>query len=234
MMITTKRKQLGAVLIGSILLLTGCARTEQTPLDRMIPHNVIAQTVDFSDSPEDIARHYTPDGQNWLRMAFPEPAHRDYALKHIGKKAPNVVYTPMKGKSTDLESLSGHTILYFTQTGTGVTKEMDTHMSNFQREHKDINVLAVYPNDTSESLKAYEDTHGLKIDESQTVIGDDAVALANLFSVDTYPLLVYVDDTQTIAYTAVGFRDLVYLNDHAESAFGDHPFYKWIDVSFEA
>lgn len=225
-------------LIGLLALtgmfLGGCQVSDQAPLDRVRPHEIIAQSIDFSESPDAIASHYTEDGQNWLRMAFPDVSHRHFALKSIGKAVPNVDYTTLKGSKASLGDIKNNTLIYFTQSGSGIVNEMNEHMEAFKKEHKDIDVLTVYLKDTEDTLAAYEAREGIAIDPDMTVIGKGGETLQQAFDAVHMPLLIYVDHTQTIAYTAIGFRDLVYLNDHAESAFGEHPFYNWMNVDFDA
>lgn len=216
------------------LLLSGCATDSyQAPDDKDAPHRIIAEVVDFEAEPAEIEMHYTRTGQDWLRMSFPEPTHREYAVKHIGRHVPDVTFTTLKGTEHSLRDIKEPTIFYFTQTDSSITKEMAGYMETFQNEHKDVAIYTLYPTDVANEVEKFYEDNALTFDESIIAVGDDVSPLIEGFSITESPLLVYVDETQTISYTAIGFRDLVFMNDHADAAFGEHRFYEWMDINFE-
>lgn len=229
-----KFEKLMSFTLLSGVLLAGCSSgTEQAPGSKIAPHEMIAEVVDFEAEVADIEMQYTKEGQDWLRMSFPDLNHRAYALKHIGKRAPDVTFTTLKGQEISLQKIDEPTILYFTQTGSGITKEMAGYMDAFQSERDDITVYSVFPSDDAASVKTFYDENTNAFDEGVIVAGEEATGITEALNVSDLPLLVYVDETQTISYTAIGFRDLVFMKDHAETAFGEHRFYEWMDVTFE-
>jgi len=228
-----KIAKLAGIAMLSTVILMACKDSNQAPGDLPPAHLIIAETVDFDAEPSSIEAHYTEEGQNWLRMAFPDLTHRHYALKHIGKQAPDVSFKTVNNKEHVVREIDEPTIFYFTHTASEVTKEMAGYMETFQKEREDIDVYSIYPYDDVTSVESFYKDNNLDFDKDHVAVGEQAVNLSLSLDVYDVPLLVYVDETQTISYTAVGFRDLVFLNDHAESAFGEQPFYKWIDVPFE-
>lgn len=233
-MTSSKYGKLISFALLSGLFLAGCSSaTEQAPGSEIAPHEVIAEVVDFEGEVADIEMQYTKEGQDWLRMSFPDLDHRAYALKHIGKHVPDVAFTTLKGQDISLQDIDEPTIFYFTQTGSGITEEMAGYMDTFQNERDDIAVYSIFPSDDAASVKTFYDENTNAFDEDLIVVGKEATAITEAFSVSNLPLLVYVDETQTISYTAIGFRDLVFMKDHAETAFGEHRFYEWMDVEFE-
>lgn len=233
-MIQRTHKGLLGVALLTGLLLAGCTNSsQQAPGDELAPHRIIAEVIDYEAEPVDIETKYSKEGQDWLRMSFPDMRHREYALKHIGKEAPKVSFTTLKDKEMSLESISDPTILYFTQTDSSITKEMAGYMDTFQQENKGIDVYSLYPADDAKAVESFYEENDLKYDASLIGVGEEVSELVEAFKVEDTPLMVYIDETQTISYTAIGFRDLVFMNDHAESAFGERPFYRFIDVNFE-
>lgn len=230
-----KYGKITAFALLSVLFLTGCSSgSQQAPGDETQPHSLIAEVVDFDADASDIEMQYTEEGQDWLRMSFPDLDHRAYALKQIGKHVPDVSFTTLKGQDVSLHEIKEPTVLYFTQTGSGITKEMAGYMDAFQSEYGDINVYSIYPEDDATEIKTFYDENTNTFDEDKIVAGNEAAGLVESFDVSELPLLVFIDETQTISYTAIGFRDLVFMKDHAESAFGEHRFYEWIDVDFDS
>lgn len=217
---------LGSMVLVSLSLI-GCA-----PSDELAPHDLIEDKIDFNQSPEEIQKHYTKEGQDWIRMLFPDENQRSFALKNIGRQAPDVSFLSLNNEEHSLQEVSGDTILYFTKLDSDITTEMDEHIQTFKKENEDITVYHIYANNKPEDIKDYLTNQDLKIDDSYVVSKDQSTDLADAFNVEDIPLLVYIDDTHTVSYIATGFRDLVFLNDHAEAAFGDEPFYEFIDIAF--
>jgi len=217
---------LGSMVLVSLSLI-GCA-----PSDELAPHDLIEDKIDFNQSPEEIQKYYTKEGQDWIRMLFPDENQRSFALKNIGRHAPDVSFLSLNNEEQSLQEVSGDTILYFTKIDSDITTEMDEHMQAFKKENEGITVYHIYANNEPEDITDYLTNQDFKIDDADIISKNGATELVDAFNIEDIPLLVYIDDTHTVSYTATGFRDLVFLNDHAEAAFGDEPFYEFIDITF--
>lgn len=222
-------------LVAITLTLTGCARgsSDKTgDLTAISPHKVISQVVDFTAEPEEIMVNYTEEGINILRMSFPDKLMRDYAVTLIGKQAPKVTMTTLSDKKIALQEQKQSTVLNITKVDNPITEEMSAYIDEFETNHSDITVISVYPHDSEKDVKDFYKKQGLKLDPDKVVVGksDDVV---KAFGAEYVPSIFYLDETNTISYVSVGFRDLVFLEDYAEIAFGDTRFYDYINLPVE-
>lgn len=229
-----KRKTIGWLtsIFAIILTLTGCSSDESVDALDVSPYKLIAQVVDFTSEPEEIMTHYTEEGLNMLRMSFPDKLMRDYAVTLIGKETPNVTMTTMSNKKIELQNQEKPTVLNVTKTGNPITEEMAAYIDEFEKKHSEITVISVYPHDSEKDVKDFYNKQGVNLDPDKVVVGNSE-SIVKAFGTEYVPSIFYLDKTNTISYVSVGFRDLVFLEDYAEIAFGDSRFYDYINVPVE-
>lgn len=219
------------------LLLAGCQGndTKEAQPTSEAPYVQISETVDFESEPTTILSSYSEEGQNWIRMTYPDVNQRDVAIRLIGRQAMDVTFTSIGGKTLSREDFIGEqTLLVITKTGSSVTEEMADYLDDFKDKHPEINVFEFYPNDSLEQVKAFKKEFGGTYHTATIMAGDnskEALAIAESYNASYLPMLVYVDETGTISYVSLGYRDEVYLEDAIETAFGSQKLYDYIQTS---
>ena len=219
------------------LLLAGCQgnnlKEAQTTGDA--PYVQISKTVDFESEPMTILSSYSEEGQNWIRMTYPDVNQRDVAIRLIGRQALDASFTTIGGKTLTREDFIGEkTLLVITKTGSSVTEDMADYLDDFKEKHPDITVFEFYPNDGAEQVKAFKKEFGNAYNTASIMAGDnskEALAIAESYNASYLPMLVYIDETGTISYVSLGYRDEVYLEDAVETAFGSQKLYDYIQTS---
>ena len=195
----------------------------------------ISETVDFESEPATILSSYSEEGQNWIRMTYPDVNQRDVAIRLIGRQAMDVTLTSISGKTLSREDFVGQqTLLVITKTGSSVTEEMAGYLDDFKDKHPEINVFEFYPNDGLEQVKAFKKEFGGTYHTASIMAGDnskEALTIAESYDVSYLPMLVYIDETGTISYVSLGYRDEVYLEDAVETAFGSQKLYDYIQTT---
>lgn len=224
---------LSIALIGAIFV-AGCTQKDDFAPDEVVPHTYIAEVVDFNSSPSEIEENYSKEGRDWLRMSFPDVEQRNYALQWIGREVPKESFTTLNNKEFNLDDISKDTIIHFAHTEREVTKEMASYIDEFQKEHPDIELLSIYPYEDADTVETFYKENKLTYNPELLAVGEENLgALTNTFDVTHVPTLLYVDKTQTVSYVAIGYRDAVFLQDHAETAFGTNKFYDFIQTNRE-
>lgn len=219
------------------LLLAGCQGndTKEAQPTGEAPYVQISETVDFESEPATILSSYSEEGQNWIRMTYPDVNQRDVAIRLIGRQAMDVTLTSISGKTLSREDFVGQqTLLVITKTGSSVTEEMAGYLDDFKDKHPEINVFEFYPNDGLEQVKAFKKEFGGTYHTASIMAGDnskEALTIAESYDVSYLPMLVYIDETGTISYVSLGYRDEVYLEDAVETAFGSQKLYDYIQTT---
>ena len=219
------------------LLLAGCQGndTKEAQPTGEAPYVQISETVDFESEPTTILSSYSEEGQNWIRMTYPDVNQRDVAIRLIGRQAMDVTFTSIGGKTLSREDFIGEqTLLVITKTGSSVTEEMADYLDDFKDKHPKINVFEFYPNDSLEQVKAFKKEFGGTYHTATIMAGDnskEALAIAESYNASYLPMLVYIDETGTISYVSLGYRDEVYLEDAIETAFGSQKLYDYIQIT---
>lgn len=231
------------LIVGMLALgvagVVGCspANEEDVNNNETKPYEKIQEVVDFDSSPEEIMLNYTSHGIDMLRMGFPDKLQRDYAVTLIGKHAPDVTFTTLSGKEISLlEQTDKPTILNISKTGNAVTEEMAPYLNEFELNHDDLNIITMYPYDSVKDVEAFYEKQGVELNEDTVMVGegnDNSIAIVEAFDAQFVPSLFYIDESQTISYVAIGFRDLVYLEDYVNVAFGEEKFYDYIAVPID-
>lgn len=219
------------------LLLAGCQGndTKEAQPTGEAPYVQISETVDFESEPTMILSSYSEEGQNWIRMTYPDVNQRDVAIRLIGRQAMDVTFTSIGGKTLSREDFIGQqTLLVITKTGSSVTEDMAEYLDDFKDKHPEINVFEFYPNDSLEQVKAFKKEFGGTYHTASIMAGDnskEALAIAESYNASYLPMLVYIDETGTISYVSLGYRDEVYLEDAVDTAFGSQKLYDYIQIT---
>lgn len=224
-----KWKTLTTALLGSVLLAAcGDVPPESTGPE---PYEQVAEIISLADYlPEDIHANYTEEGQMRLRMAFPDENHKAIALKQIGARVPDLTLETLGG-AVSLRELTGERVLiHVTTTSASVAAEMAPELAQHVQENE-MRVLHLYPNDTEAAIKAFHDENNLPFDKDTIIAGNNSAAsqaAVTAFGSAYVPTLLYVDETGTISYLSIGFRDAVLLQDNYDAAFEGDKLYSYL------
>lgn len=185
--------------------------------------------IDYTKAPEEILANYTEKGMNDFKVNFPDTLSMNYALKNIGKKAPEITGKTIDGKDIKLSALKGKNVLIsFSKTTCSVCKEMSPIIKQVSDANKDIVFINVYPVDNNDAIKTYykelkepvpANTLSLEMNKN---LKDLAV---NSYQIDQVPTYVFVDSTGKISYTYIGNKDKIMFQDMIKTAFGKEKLY---------
>lgn len=224
------KQTFGVGLLLASLLLVACGHETDVPDN--IPYERVAELVSIADNtPEDIYTYYTETGTNMLRMAFPDANHRQYAVTQIGLQAPDITFSTLSG-DLSLRDLTGKKVmLNISSTTASVTEQMASELEKYTKEADDTLVINFYPNDTEEEVIAFHEKAGYALDKKHTIAGEgskEAKAIVEAFGSEYVPTLLYIDETGTISYVSIGFRDAILLQDNDNMAFGEEKLYTYL------
>lgn len=185
--------------------------------------------IDYSQPPEEILTNYTEKGMNLFKANFPDTLSMNYALKNIGKEAPEIKGKTSDGKEVKLSELEGRNVLIsFNKTTCSICQEMSPIIKEITKDNKDVVFLNVFPVDTNKDIKAYYKK--LKQDvPANTLSLEKNKHLRKLavekYQIDQVPTYVFVDKTGKISYTYIGNKDKVMFQDMINTAFGEEKLY---------
>ena len=121
--------------------------TEKEPIDttELIAEDVIEEpefelverplVIDYSKKPEEILVNYTERGMSQLKANFPDTLSMNYALKMLGKDAPELGGKSLSGKEVKLSDLKGNDVLIaFNKTTCSVCKEMVPVVADMKKD----------------------------------------------------------------------------------------------------
>lgn len=185
--------------------------------------------LDHSKAPEEILANYTEKGMNLFKANFPDTLSMNYALKSIGKEAPDLKGKTIDGKEISLSDLKGKNVLIsFNKTTCSVCQEMASVIKEVADQNKEVVFVHVFPVDSNKDIKAYYKK--LKQDVPNNVLSLENNKHLKDFSIDEYnieqvPTYVFVDEYGKIAYTYIGNKDAVMFQDMMNTAFGKEKLY---------
>lgn len=222
-----KNRLLTAVMVLGIgtSLLTGC--TSQ-PTTKVVEKAV---EVNYDSSPEQILGSYTEEGMNLFKTYYPSQVFREYALKEIGKEAPDFELKNLKGDTVKLSSFKGKkVVLEFEKTTSDVSKKSSPSFSKVSKEDKDTVYLTIFPMDTKADIEKYYTD--LKLDVDQTAIAGkdngDKMNLIKGYSLTSVPTLIFIDESGKISYTSIGNFDENTFKAYSNVAFGTTKLYDMV------
>lgn len=182
-------------------------------------------TIDYSKSEEEILANYTEQGMNLFKVNFPDTLSMNYALKHIGLKAPEIEGKTMSGQKIKLSSLKNKNVLIvFSKTTCSICKEMTSVEEQIAKDHKDLVVLTVFPVDNNADIKTYYKDLKLNVPKNTLSLEDNQnlknVAIKN-YNIEQIPTFIFVDKTGKISYTYIGNKDKTMFEDMIHTAYDD-------------
>lgn len=185
--------------------------------------------IDHSQSPEEILANYTEKGMNLFKANFPDTLSMNYALKNIGKDAPEIKGKTLDGKEIKLSDLKEKNVLIsFNKTTCSICQEMTPIIKEIAEDNKDVVFLNVFPVDSDKDIQAYY--KNLKQDVPKNTLSlEKNKSLKDLvikkYQVEQVPTYVFVDKTGKISYTYIGNKDKIMFQDMIDTAFGEEKFY---------
>lgn len=186
--------------------------------------------IDYAKTPEEILANYTEKGMNAFKVNFPDTLSMNYALKNIGKAAPEITGKTMDGQEVKLSVLKGKKVLIsFSKTTCSVCKEMLPVIKEIAEKNADLVILNVFPVDSNKDIETYYKELNQEIPantlslETNQHLKDVAVKDYQIEQVPTY---VFVDESGKISYTYIGNKDKIMFQDMIGTAFGKEKLYQ--------
>lgn len=222
-----KKKLLTAIILFSFVssLLAGCNSQHNT---KVIEKDV---EVNYSSSPEQILSSYTEEGMEQIKINYPTQVFREYALKEIGKNAPDFELKNLKGENIKFSDLKGKKIVIdFEKTTSDVSKKSTPFLDKVSKEFSDIIYLTVFPMDTKDDIEKYYSDLSLDINKNVIAGKDngDKMNLVKDYSLTSVPTLIFVDENGKISYTSIGNFDENTLISYQNVAFADTKLYNMV------
>lgn len=212
----------------SASLMSGCVNTkEKTPITKVIERAV---SIDYSGSPEQILSSYSEEGLREFKVRFPEKDRMDYALKQIGKKAPDFEFTNIKGDVINLSSLKGKkVVLDIIKTTCPVCEKTTPTLQKYAKENNDVVVIPVFPKDNKEDITEYYKKLKLEVDTTAVAgLDNSQISLIKDYELKRVPTIIFIDETGKISYAVEGDFDEVVLKDYHSTAFGEKKLYELV------
>lgn len=224
------KQTFGMGLLLASLMLAACGH--KTDIPEISPYERVSELISLEDNtPEDIYTYYTDTGTNKLRMAFPDANHRQYAVKQIGRQAPDVTFSTLSGELSLRELAGNKVVVNIASTTASVTEQMAPELDLYSKEADGVTVINFYPNNTEKEVTAFHEKTGYTLDKKHTVAGagsKESKAIVEEFGSEYVPTLLYIDETGTFSYISIGFRDAILLKDNDNLAFGEEKLYTYL------
>lgn len=223
------KKTLTSLITISVIssLFMACSPIKEVPSTKIIEKSV---TVDYEGSPEQILLSYSQDGIKKMKNLYPDQVARDYALKQIGKVAPDFELINTKGEKIKLSTFKGRkVILDFSKSTCSSCKESEASLNKAIKANTDITYISIFPKDNKTDIIAYYNS--LKLEPNPIVISGVENATSTLikdYNLTSIPTLIYIDETGKISYTFVGSFDEILLNDFSKTAYGSSKLYNML------
>lgn len=203
----------------------GCSNTNTTEPTQVIEEAV---SIDYNSSPEKILSHYSDEGMREFKVRYPEKERMDYALKQIGKVAPNFELTNISGETVKLSDLKGKKVLLeIVKTTCPICQKTAPSLDTYMKDNADVVIIPVFPKDDKESIESYYKGLNLEVNTSAVAGLDNEkqMTIVEDYSLTRVPTLIFIDESGKISYAVEGDFDEVVLKDYHNTAFGEKKLY---------
>lgn len=216
------------ILIGSIF--TGCTKQEQVTTKTKPEPKIIekAVTIDYNATPEQILLSYTEEGMAEFKRNFPEKPIMDFALKSIGKQAPDFELKNLKGDTIKLSNLKGKKILLdIVKVDCPECVKATPVINKITSQLKDIMVIPVFPKNTKSEVEEFYKSLKMDINTSSIAGKDNLKKMTMIkdYNLSQVPTLIFIDETGKISYVRIGYSDEVAFKDYINTAFRSNKLY---------
>lgn len=214
-------------LIGGGVFLTTQLNNSSVDESTIQIENKEKVALDFKDkTAEDMREYYTPEGQEFIKMMYPDSDDSNFALLTVGKSTQkefaNVKLKTSDNTEVSLKDLKGkRVILDFAMTGCPNCKEEFHYLFNKDTKDNDI-FLHVFPQDTTEDVKKILQEMNIEFKPEKTVTfsGMNNLGFED-FSITHVPSKIYINEDGVVTYVTTNkLQDEETYNLHYERAFG--------------
>lgn len=183
--------------------------------------------VERNRTAQEMREFYTPEGEEFIKMLYPDSSESDFALLTIGKsmskELSNVELKTIDNKQLKLKDLKGkNIILDFALTTCPSCQEEFNYLSNKTLGKNDI-LIHIFPRNSSEEIEQiYKDLNlTIKKDTKVAESGLQNITIEDL-NITHVPTKIYINKDGIVSYvTTATLSDEENYNLHYERAFGD-------------
>lgn len=220
---------------GCILALAGVSIFMLNNLNNNEDSEVVIQedvtskvTLDFENkTAEDMREYYTPEGQEFIKIMYPDSDDSNLALLTVGKSTQkewsDVKFKTSSNKEVSLKDLKGkRVILDFAMVGCPNCKEEFHYLFNKKTGENDV-FLHVFPQDTTEDLKNILNEMNIEFNPDKTITfsGMNNLGFED-FNITHVPCKIYINEDGIVTYVTTNtLQDDETYNLHYERAFGE-------------